>query len=90
MLVHTHYFNILLLRYGTTNSAFWSKWNKFERESLFQDIVYVCMVYYKTRSNGFQPSPDVVVRSLHSLLKYPTGEFQALQLIVIAAFGAVD
>ena len=27
---------------------------------------------------------------LHSLLGYPTGEFQALQLIVLAAFGAVD
>ena len=27
---------------------------------------------------------------LHSLLEYPTGEFQALQLIVLAAFGAVD
>ena len=27
---------------------------------------------------------------LHSPLGYSTGEFQALQLIVIAAFGAVD
>ena len=27
---------------------------------------------------------------LHSLLGYSTGEFQALQLIVLAAFGAVD
>ena len=27
---------------------------------------------------------------LHSLLGYSTEEFQALQLIVLAAFGAVD
>ena len=27
---------------------------------------------------------------LHSLLGYSTGEFQDLQLIVLAAFGAVD
>ena len=27
---------------------------------------------------------------LHSILGYSTGEFQALQLIVLAAFGAVD
>ena len=27
---------------------------------------------------------------LHSLLGYSTGEFQALQLIVLAAFGVVD
>ena len=27
---------------------------------------------------------------LHSLLEYSTGEFQALQLIVLAVFGAVD
>ena len=27
---------------------------------------------------------------LHSLLGYSTGEFQALQLIVLAVFGAVD
>ena len=28
--------------------------------------------------------------NLYSKLGYPTGEFQALQLIVIALFGAVD
>ena len=27
---------------------------------------------------------------LHTLLGYSTGKFQALQLIVLAAFGAVD
>ena len=33
---------------------------------------------------------DSFMSCLHSLLGYSTGEFQALQLIVIAAFGAVD
>ena len=33
---------------------------------------------------------DSVMSCLHSLLGYSTGEFQALQLIVLAAFGAVD
>ena len=33
---------------------------------------------------------DSFVSCLHSLLGYSTGEFQALQLIVFAAFGAVD
>ena len=33
---------------------------------------------------------DTVVSCLHSLLGYSTGGFQALQLIVLAAFGAVD
>ena len=31
-----------------------------------------------------------VMSCLHSLLGYSTGEFQALQLIVRVAFGAVD
>ena len=33
---------------------------------------------------------DSFMSCLHSLLWYSTGEFQALQLIVLAAFGAVD
>ena len=33
---------------------------------------------------------DSFMSSLHSLLGYSTGEFQALQLIVLAVFGAVD
>ena len=33
---------------------------------------------------------DALMSCLHSLLGYSTGEFQALQLIVLAAFGAVD
>ena len=33
---------------------------------------------------------DFFMSCLHSLLGYSTGEFQALQLIVLAAFGAVD
>ena len=33
---------------------------------------------------------DSLMSCLHSLLGYSTGEFQALQLIVLAAFGAVD
>ena len=33
---------------------------------------------------------DSLTSCLHSLLGYSTGEFQALQLIVLAAFGAVD
>ena len=32
----------------------------------------------------------ILYARLHSLLEYSTGEFQALQLIVLAAFGAVD
>ena len=31
-----------------------------------------------------------IMSCLHSLPGYSTGEFQALQLIVLAAFGAVD
>ena len=33
---------------------------------------------------------DSFMSCLHFLLGYSTGEFQALQLIVLAAFGAVD
>ena len=33
---------------------------------------------------------DSLMSCVHSLLGYSTGEFQALQLIVFAAFGAVD
>ena len=33
---------------------------------------------------------DSFMSCLYSLLGYPTGEFQALQLIVVAAFGALD
>ena len=33
---------------------------------------------------------DFFMSCLHSLLRYSTGEFQALQPIVLAAFGAVD
>ena len=33
---------------------------------------------------------DSFMSCLHSPLGYSTGEFQALQLIVLAAFGAVD
>ena len=33
---------------------------------------------------------DSFMSCLHSLLGYSTGEFQALQLIVFVAFGAVD
>ena len=33
---------------------------------------------------------DSLMSCLHSLLGYSTGEFQALQLIVLTAFGAVD
>ena len=33
---------------------------------------------------------DSFMFCLHSLLGYGTGEFQALQLIVLAAFGAVN
>ena len=33
---------------------------------------------------------DSFMPCLHSLPKYSTGEFQALQLIVFMAFGAVD
>ena len=33
---------------------------------------------------------DSFMSCLHSLLGYSTGEFQALQLIVFAAFGAVE
>ena len=33
---------------------------------------------------------DSFISCLHSLLGYSTGEFQALQLIVLVAFGAVD
>ena len=33
---------------------------------------------------------DSCMSCLHSLLGYSTGEFQALQLIVLAAFDAVD
>ena len=33
---------------------------------------------------------DSFMSSLHLLLRYFTGEFQALQLIVLAAFDAVD
>ena len=33
---------------------------------------------------------DSFMSCLHSLLGYSTGEFQALQLIVLAAFGAMD
>ena len=33
---------------------------------------------------------DSFMSCLHSLLGYSTGEIQALQLIVLAAFGAVD
>ena len=34
-------------------------------------------------------SLDSFMSCLHSLLGYPTGEFQALQLIILVAFGAV-
>ena len=33
---------------------------------------------------------DSFMSWLHSLLEYSTGEFQALQLIVLAVFGAMD
>ena len=33
---------------------------------------------------------DSFMSCLHSLLGYSTGEFEALQLVVLAAFGAVD
>ena len=33
---------------------------------------------------------DSFMSWLHSLLGHSTGEFQALQLVVLAAFGAVD
>ena len=33
---------------------------------------------------------DSFMSCLHSLIGYSTGEFQALHLIVLAAFGAVD
>ena len=33
---------------------------------------------------------DSFISCLHSLLEYSTGELQALQLIVLAAFGVVD
>ena len=33
---------------------------------------------------------DSFMSCLHSLLGYSTGDFQALQLIFLAAFGAVD
>ena len=33
---------------------------------------------------------DSFMSCLHSLLGYPTGEFQALQLSILAALGAVD
>ena len=33
---------------------------------------------------------DSFMSCLHSLLGYSTGEFQALQLIVLVAFGAMD
>ena len=33
---------------------------------------------------------DSFMSCLHSLLGYSTGEFQALQLFVLAAFGAMD
>ena len=33
---------------------------------------------------------DSFMSCLHTLLGYSTGEFQALQLIVLVAFGAVD
>ena len=33
---------------------------------------------------------DSFMSCLHSLLGYSIGEFQALQLIVLVAFGAVD
>ena len=33
---------------------------------------------------------DSLMSCLHSLLGYSTGEFQALQLIVLVAFGGVD
>ena len=33
---------------------------------------------------------DFFISCLHSLLGYSAGEFQALQLIIIAAFGAMD
>ena len=40
---------------------------------------------------GLNMSPlDTFMSCLHSLLEYSTGEFQALQLIVLAALGAVD
>ena len=35
-------------------------------------------------------SLDSFMSCLHSLLGYSTGEFQVLQLIVLAAFGIVD
>ena len=35
-------------------------------------------------------SLDSFMSCLHSLLGYSTGEFQALQLVVLEAFGAVD
>ena len=38
---------------------------------------------------GFLPS-DSFMSCLSSLLRYSTGEFQALQLIVLSAVGAVD
>ena len=41
-------------------------------------------------NNGLNMLPlDSFMSFLHSLLGYSTGEFQALQLIVLAAFGAV-
>ena len=33
---------------------------------------------------------DSFMSSFHSLLGYSTGEFHALQLIILSAFGAVD
>ena len=35
-------------------------------------------------------SLDSFMSCLHSLLGYSTGEFQAVQLIILVAFGAVD
>ena len=55
-------------------------------------IVHYCFCPWTFSLNiGLNMFPlDTFMSCLHSLLGYSIGEFQALQLIVLAAFGAVD
>ena len=49
-----------------------------------------CLKTFLWNFSLYMLSSDSFMSNLYSKLGYPTGEFQALQLVVIALFGAVD
>ena len=51
----------------------------------------IIIIYPKLNDNEYNVLPsDSFMSFLHSLLGYSSGQFNALQLFVLAAFGSVD